>query len=46
VLRVVAKDIEAYDLFLEDILFELPMIAKVNSRIALREIKFDTRLPL
>lgn len=46
ILRVVAEDIEAYDRFLEDFVFGLPGILQVRSSIALREIKFDTKLPL
>ncbi|MEL7027720.1 MAG: Lrp/AsnC family transcriptional regulator [Pseudomonadota bacterium] len=45
-LRVVARDIEAYDRFLQDFLFELPGVGKVRSSIALREIKQTTELPL
>ena len=46
ILRVVASDIEAYDQFLEEFMFGLPGILQVKSSISLREIKFDTKLPL
>lgn len=46
ILRVVAQDIESYDRFLEEFVFGLPGLLQVRSNIALREIKFDTRLPL
>lgn len=46
ILRVVAQDIESYDRFLEEFVFGLPGLLQVKSSIALREIKFDTRLPL
>jgi len=46
ILRVVTTNIESLDRFLEDFLFALPQIAQVRSNIALRELKFDTVLPL
>ena len=45
-LRVVIEDMETYDRFLEDFLFTLPAIGHVKSNFALREIKFDTSLPI
>jgi len=45
ILRVVAKDIAAFDRFLEDFLFALPQISQVRSNIALRELKQETALP-
>ncbi|MEQ1929777.1 MAG: Lrp/AsnC family transcriptional regulator [Parvularculaceae bacterium] len=45
-LRVVAKDIAAYDRFLQRFLEELPGIGQVRSSIVLREIKATTKLPL
>ncbi len=45
-LKVVARDIRAYDRFLEEFLFTLPGIAQVRSSITLREIKQTTELPL
>lgn len=44
-LRVVARDIEDYDQFLQH-LFELKGIAQVRSSIALREIKSTSELPI
>lgn len=46
ILRVVTKSIVSFDQFLEDFLFELPEISQIRSNIALRELKFDTALPL
>ncbi|MBL4680058.1 MAG: Lrp/AsnC family transcriptional regulator [Pseudomonadales bacterium] len=46
ILRVVTKSISSFDQFLEDFLFELPEISQIRSNIALRELKFDTALPL
>ena len=45
-LRVMVPDIDAYDKFLEDFLFTLEGISQVRSNFALREIKFDTSIPL
>jgi DNA-binding Lrp family transcriptional regulator len=46
ILRVVTEDIESFDRFLEEFLFGLEGIAQVRSNIALRQLKFDTALPL
>jgi DNA-binding Lrp family transcriptional regulator len=46
ILRVVTSDIQSFDAFLEDFLFNLNGIAQVHSNIALRELKFGTTLPL
>jgi len=46
ILRVVTESIESLDLFLEEFLFALPQISQVRSNIALRELKFETALPL
>lgn len=45
-LRVVARDIAAYDRFVQTFLNELAGIGRVRSSIALREIKYTTDLPL
>jgi DNA-binding Lrp family transcriptional regulator len=46
ILRVVTESIESLDRFLEEFLFALPQISQVRSNIALRELKFETALPL
>ncbi|MEE4144014.1 MAG: Lrp/AsnC family transcriptional regulator [Halieaceae bacterium] len=46
ILRVVTESIESLDRFLEHFLFALPQISQVRSNIALRELKFETALPL
>jgi len=46
ILRVVTASIESLDTFLEEFLFALPQISQVRSHIALRELKFDTALPI
>ncbi|MBI1364353.1 MAG: winged helix-turn-helix transcriptional regulator [Alphaproteobacteria bacterium] len=45
-LRVVARDIDGYDSFLQKFLLELPGVGRVRSSIALREIKQTTEIPL
>lgn len=45
-LRVVAKDIEAYERFFFDKLSQVPGVQEVNSMAALSEIKSTTALPL
>ncbi len=44
VLRVMVKDIKAYDLFLNEKVFPLEGISQVHSNFALREIKSETAL--
>jgi Lrp/AsnC family leucine-responsive transcriptional regulator len=46
VLRVMVRDIKAYDLFLNDKVFPLEGISQVHSNFALREIKSETALPI
>jgi Lrp/AsnC family leucine-responsive transcriptional regulator len=46
ILRVVTADITSFDAFLEDFLFGLEGVSQVQSNIALRELKFNTALPL
>ena len=45
-LRVVAEDIDAYNVFLDDFILKLPGVSQVRSNIILKEIKADTALPL
>ncbi len=45
-LRVVAKDIDAYERFFFDKLSRLPGIQEINSTVALSEIKSTTALPI
>jgi DNA-binding Lrp family transcriptional regulator len=44
-LRVVVKDIDAYNTFLDDFIFRIPGVSQVRSNIVLKEIKSDTALP-
>jgi Lrp/AsnC family transcriptional regulator len=45
-LRIVAKDIEAYERFFFDKLSLVPGVQEINSMVALSEIKSTTELPL
>ena len=45
-LRVAIPSVSAYDAFLEEFIFYAPGISQVRSNFALREIKFETALPL
>ncbi|QNA85329.1 Lrp/AsnC family transcriptional regulator [Sphingomonas sp. So64.6b] len=45
-LRIVARDIDAYERFFFDKLSQVPGIQEINSMVALSEIKSTTELPL
>lgn len=45
-LRVVCRDKDAYNVFLDEFLFRLPGIAHVRTNFVLKEVKIATRLPL
>ncbi len=45
-LRVVCPSVSAYDDFLHDFVFKARGIAQVHSNFALREVKFETALPI
>ncbi len=45
-LRVATPSVSAYDAFLEDFIFSAPGISQVRSNFALRQIKFETALPI
>ena len=45
-LRVVVEDIDAYNRFLDDFIFQIPGVSQVRSNIVLKEIKADTALAL
>lgn len=44
-LRVVVRDMKAYNFFLEEFMFRLPGIRHVRSNVVLKEIKLETALP-
>lgn len=45
-LKIVARDIKAYERFFFDTLSRLPGIQEINSAVALSEIKATTALPV
>jgi len=45
-LKIMVADVATYDAFLHDCLFVLPGVRTVESFASLREIKYDTALPL
>jgi Lrp/AsnC family transcriptional regulator, leucine-responsive regulatory protein len=45
-LRVVCRDKDAYNAFLEEFLFRLPAIAHVRTNLILKEIKSTRQLPI
>lgn len=45
-LRILVPDIESYERFMSTKLLRLPFIGSVNSRFALRQVKYSTALPL
>ncbi len=46
VLKIVVPDMKAYDRFLNERVFTLPGIASVRSNVVLREVKYETALPV
>jgi DNA-binding Lrp family transcriptional regulator len=44
-LRVVVRDMQAYNRFLEDFVFRLPGIRHVRSNVILKDIKLEASLP-
>ncbi|PZP28381.1 MAG: AsnC family transcriptional regulator [Roseateles depolymerans] len=46
VIKVVAADMKAYDQFLQQRIFKLPGVASVRSNVVLREVKYETALPV
>ena len=45
-LRIVAKDVAAYEDIVKQILVHLPEVGNLNSTIALRQVKYTTAYPL
>lgn len=46
ILRVATSSVAAYDTFLENVIFNAPGVSQAHSDFALRQIKFETALPL
>jgi len=45
-IKVLVADARAYDLFLHEKIFKLGVVASMRSNIALREVKYETALPV
>jgi len=46
VIKVVVPDMKAYDQFLQSQIFKVPGVASVRSNVTLREVKYETALPV
>ena len=46
VIKVVVPDMKAYDQFLQSKVFKVPGVASVRSNVVLREVKYETALPV
>lgn len=46
VVKIVVADMKAYDQFLQQQVFKLPGVASVRSNVVLREVKYETALPV
>ncbi|MCE4556372.1 Lrp/AsnC family transcriptional regulator [Roseateles cellulosilyticus] len=46
VIKVVAADMKVYDQFLQQHIFKLPGVSSVRSNVVLREVKYETALPV
>lgn len=46
ILKIVMEDMKAYDRFLHQRIFTIPGVANVRTAVVLREVKYDTLLPL
>jgi Lrp/AsnC family leucine-responsive transcriptional regulator len=44
--KVVVADMDAYHDFLHNVLVKLPSISQINTSVALREVKYETALPI
>jgi Lrp/AsnC family transcriptional regulator len=45
-MRIVTRDIQAYERFLRETLLQMPSVQEVHSHIALSHVKYTTALPL
>lgn len=45
-LRIVAKDVDAYERFFRDHLSQIPGVQDITSAVALSEVKYSTELPI
>jgi len=46
VIKVVVADMKAYDQFLQSQIFKVPGVASVRSNVVLREVKYETAMPV
>jgi Lrp/AsnC family leucine-responsive transcriptional regulator len=46
VLKIIVRDMKAYDQFLQSHVFKLPGVSSVRSNVVLREVKYETALPV
>jgi Lrp/AsnC family leucine-responsive transcriptional regulator len=46
VVKIVVSDMKAYDRFLNDQVFKLAGVASIRSNVVLREVKYETALPV
>jgi Lrp/AsnC family leucine-responsive transcriptional regulator len=44
--KVVVPDMEAYQAFVHNVLFKLQGVSQVNTSVTLREVKYETALPV
>ena len=44
--KIVVADMDAYHDFLHNVLVKLPGISQINTSVALREVKYETALPI
>ena len=45
-IKVIVPDMEAYQNFLHEVMFKLQGVSQINTNVALREVKYETALPL
>jgi DNA-binding Lrp family transcriptional regulator len=45
-IKVLVPDMNAYHDFMHNVLFKLQGVAQVTTNVALREVKYETALPL
>ena len=46
ILKILVPDIETFNHFLHDTLLKIPGISQLRSSVALKEIKYETALPV
>ena len=45
-IKVVVPDMKAYDRFLHEVVFRIPGVASIRTNVVLREVKYETALPV